>query len=427
MKNSSFPYKRLVLGALLLAGMAAAYYAPWAPLVCLVPALLLLFWPDTQAASALQELEQLLGKVNQGELVHRMPRALSDAQLESLRINMNSVLDQTETAFREILGAMAAHSEQRNCRRLQLTGLHGSFRRVLEQMQALFDEVNAAHETVAREALLSRIFLRSERGLSMAIAQVNRTLIQVGEDSRQTARLSGEFALSASEMANAASRMSQALGTAQGAADSGVMALADLNEKSAAIAQLTGHIDGIAKQTNLLALNAAIEAARAGEVGRGFAVVADEVRKLADQSMRTAEEIAAAISAITASLASTTERITEVNASVSEARGTAETFGQTLSQSATSAAQVGDISRQIGIGAEHMTRSVRLVALAQKARSDVTAILHGEALDIEDLPELEREAVAVAQRRQWVHGGEDGDALVEIYDRLFSNIEQQIE
>lgn len=65
-----------------------------------------------------------------------------------------------------------------------------------------------------------------------------------------------------------------------------------LTEKSKAIGTITAAINEIAEQTNLLSLNASIEAARAGAAGRGFAVVAQEIQKLADESMKSANQIA---------------------------------------------------------------------------------------------------------------------------------------
>jgi methyl-accepting chemotaxis protein len=391
-----------------------------------MPALILLFWPDRVSQAPLLELDGLLDQVGQGQVVGRLPHEFDTPRLEAIRINLNSVLDQTETAFREILGGLSASAENRHWRRLQTTGLHGAFKNVLEEMQALLDRWGAAQESIAREALLSEIFLRSERGLSMAIDHVGAALRDVGGHSENTQALAGDFARSASDMADAANRMSGALGGAQTSAESSVHALADLNVKADAIRRLTGHIDAIAKQTNLLALNAAIEAARAGEAGRGFAVVADEVRKLADQSLRAAEEIAAAISAVSGSMESVTTRIASLNDSVSEARATADEFGLKLTVSASSAVKVKDLSVTIGSGAESMSDSMRLVAMAQKARADVTAILHGEEIDIDGVHDIEREAIAAVQGRQWMKGAADRDALIDIYDRLFANIEGQM-
>ncbi|TYL43556.1 methyl-accepting chemotaxis protein [Dickeya sp. ws52] len=69
------------------------------------------------------------------------------------------------------------------------------------------------------------------------------------------------------------------------------LAMEEIANGSAKVADITNLIEGIAFQTNILALNAAVEAARAGEHGRGFAVVAGEVRTLSQRSSSAAKEI----------------------------------------------------------------------------------------------------------------------------------------
>jgi methyl-accepting chemotaxis protein len=227
-------------------------------------------------------------------------------------------------------------------------------------------------------------------------------------------------------MSEAASHMSGALGDASVRANEGARAVSDLSEKAGAIRALTGNIDHIAKQTNLLALNASIEAARAGEAGRGFAVVADEVRQLADQAQRSAEEIAEAIGAISGSMAVANNQINALASAVSGTRDTADEFQEKLVASARSAHQVRTLANRIGEGALSMSRSMNIVSTAQKARADANQIIQGEVTDLHSLSEMEQEAARIAADRRWVKDSRDRCALVEIYDHLFENLEQQM-
>ena len=428
MKNSSFPFERRHLGLALVAlAMPLAFWQPWAPLPPLLLALVLLALPAAHGGGALlEQLDRVLGEGRDGILTRRLPHEVADARLESIRVNLNAVLDQTETAFREILGGMQASSDNRYWRRLQTTGLHGTFKDVLERMQLMIDQLNNAQQSVAREALLSRIFLRSERGLSLAIEHVGGSLTEVAGHSSQSETLAAGYADSARAMSGAADRMSGALGQARSATESSSHALGDLNVKAGAIRALTGQIDVIAKQTNLLALNAAIEAARAGESGRGFAVVADEVRKLADQSRTAAEEIAVAIAAMTGAMDGVLGQMDELARAMSDSQTLADEFRHKLAGAAESAAVVGGLAGSIGQGVTAMEASMRLVSLAQKARSDVTAILHGKEIDTGTLSEMEKKAVDMASSLQWAKGSADREALIEIYDELFANIEEQL-
>lgn len=105
-----------------------------------------------------------------------------------------------------------------------------------------------------------------------------------------------------------------------------------LREAASQINNITSVMTAIAEQTNLLSLNASIEAARAGEHGRGFAVVAAEIAKLAENSKRSAKEIASLIHEIVSSVDITSHSLRNtgdsISAQIRAAEYTIENFGQ---------------------------------------------------------------------------------------------------
>ena len=397
------------------------------PLMALIPLLvtgLLIGLPNTSEKNVVHQVNDLLKKVKNGHLVSRLPESFADPVLDELRININSSLDQTETAFREMLGAMEASAAPTHTGRvLQTSGLHGTFKDVLVKMQFLLGQLESAKESIAREALLSKIFLSSERGLSIAIGHVSETLHEVTEHAAQVQTLSQTFSQSANTMSNAANQMSTALGRAHQSAESSTQSLLLLDQKTHTIKGLTGRIDEIAKQTNLLALNAAIEAARAGESGRGFAVVADEVRKLADQAQQSAIEISDAIAEVSGAMESVSSQMDALGGSVSQARDTANSFSQELQQSAQSANVVNQLASAIGVGANHMEASMSKVSQAQHARANANSTIHGETVDLSHCNEAEKAVLTLAASKKWAQSLNDRETLLRSYEALFRQIE----
>ncbi|MEP1554933.1 MAG: methyl-accepting chemotaxis protein [Paraglaciecola sp.] len=88
--------------------------------------------------------------------------------------------------------------------------------------------------------------------------------------------------------------------------------ISGLSDKADNINTFVTTITSISDQTNLLALNAAIEAARAGDAGRGFSVVADEVRSLANETNKSASEVADLVGDIISSTKSAVDSVDEI-------------------------------------------------------------------------------------------------------------------
>ena len=165
-----------------------------------------------------------------------------------------------------------------------------------EELAASSEEVMASAEevssTVEQISTGSEAQARSVEETSEIINEIAKMGANVAEQARvssDTARTANDIAREGSVSAESAAERMEEM---QLSIDSVTEIMHGLGERSMQIGLIVDVITSIADQTNMLALNAAIEASRAGEHGRGFAVVADEVRRLAEESRKSADQIA---------------------------------------------------------------------------------------------------------------------------------------
>lgn len=153
---------------------------------------------------------------------------------------------------------------------------------------------SAQHLSGATQQVRASADSQAELAAAMAasLEEMSTSITHVSELSAEASSESGVAGRHASHGAGDIGRMVEQIREVTERIEQGAQRAESLGSEVAHITRIVHVIRDVADQTNLLALNAAIEAARAGEMGRGFAVVADEVRKLAEQSGRSAKEIA---------------------------------------------------------------------------------------------------------------------------------------
>lgn len=211
--------------------------------------------------------------------------------------------------------------------------LTSGFKNIIEDIGTILGELANGNFKVTSQCLENYVadFVPILTAMRLIRDNLNSTLLEISEASRQVAAGSTQMAQSAQGLAEGASEQAGAVeeltatvenvaSMAEDSADSAkkvyeevrisaekaennksemgelMNAMERISETSKEIENIIASIEDIASQTNLLSLNASIEAARAGEAGKGFAVVADQIGKLASDSAQSAVNTKALIS-----------------------------------------------------------------------------------------------------------------------------------
>jgi methyl-accepting chemotaxis protein len=181
--------------------------------------------------------------------------------------------------------------------------------------------------------------------IAAAIEEMSASISQISGNAGEASKVAGEATVKSREATNVMGK----LGTA-----------------AKEIGQVTDVIKKIADKTNLLALNATIEAASAGEAGKGFAVVAGEIKELANQSAKSADDIARRIEGIQIGTGEAVTVINDVSSIIAKINQSVEAISGHVGQQTKASNEIANNVTQANTGAKRVASSIGEVAKGSK-------------------------------------------------------------
>ncbi|UII57848.1 methyl-accepting chemotaxis protein [Cytobacillus spongiae] len=257
----------------------------------------------TQITKPIKSVVAAMEKAESGDLTVEVPVYFED-EIGQISVMYNKMMGK----LKSILISIHEASEQVAASSQQLTAAAEENSKASEQISSAAEEISrGSQEQVDSVAQV----VSSIHTISHSIDLTATNVKKVNEDSRIADQFAKEGVENLNKVVFEMNDITKKVSNTE-------HVIRELGQQSAAIMGIITIIRDISEQTNLLALNAAIEAARAGEQGKSFAVVAGEVRKLAEQSGKSANEIAELIVTINDEIKQATVMMEESSKAVSE-------------------------------------------------------------------------------------------------------------
>ena len=241
----------------------------------------------------INEVKEVVNKVNQGYIDQTIKSSTSNQSLEELKVIFNAMLKHISSDvaadLNKVKKALDDYGNLDFRTQINDTG---------KTAQALNSLANTISETLVdskRNGMVlhqySDTLTNNVQNLSQSANEQAASLEQTAAAIEEITSLIAGTSERAMELAKIAQETKVSDEVGKKLANKTALAMEEINAATEAITEAITVIDQIAFQTNILSLNAAVEAATAGEAGKGFAVVAGEVRNLATRSAEAANEI----------------------------------------------------------------------------------------------------------------------------------------
>ncbi|MGB7533764.1 MAG: methyl-accepting chemotaxis protein, partial [Halobacteriota archaeon] len=206
---------------------------------------------------------------------------------------------------------------------------------------------------------------------SMSVEQISKAAIEVSGRGDEVNKAASAADASAQTGLKTAGDVAESMQRISEVSEKTSTTVETMTQRAEEIANTLGVITDIASQTNLLALNAAIEAARAGEAGRGFAVVAEEVRKLAENSRKSAGEIAELMKSVQEETLSASEAAKTMTESVTAGREATDKSSVAFDNITFTMKQTSNAARAISEAATRQKTSIESVVMMVEGISTI--------------------------------------------------------